>query len=91
MASVRPAQIVVGTTAVELTPTGVPNQAHDVLVKAPDAAKLWVGPAGVTASTGFPIDAGGVLSVQLGSGERLYGALASGSGTAYVLAVGVTE
>lgn len=82
-------QVPVGTTAVELTSRPVTDPSNSIAVQAPAAATLWVGPAGVTAATGFPVAAGQTLALDLGPGERLYGILASGSGTAYALATGV--
>jgi hypothetical protein len=40
---------------------------------------VWVGPSGVTASTGIPIAAGATYNVPIGSGIALYGYSTAGS------------
>lgn len=88
--ALQTAQVAVGTTAVELTGVTTDRRADSsIAVQAPAAATMYIGAAGVTASTGWPIAAGQTLAVDLQSGERLYGVLASGTGTAYVLRTGV--
>lgn len=88
--ALQTAQVTVGTSAVLLAGTpGTDITGFSVMVKAPDAATLYVGPAGVTSSTGFPVPAGTSITGDLEAGEALYGVLASGSGTASVLRSGV--
>lgn len=84
------AQVAVSTTAAELT-NGAGRYANDVqylAVQAPAAAILYVGKAGVTSTTGFPIAAGQTMTFELGFGEQLYGVLSTGTGTAYTFRAG---
>lgn len=88
--AVQTAQITVGTTAVELTGSQTDSVAGSSLaVRAPSTAEMWVGAAGVTPSTGWPVAAGQSLALDLTGDERVFAVLASGSGTAYVLRTGV--
>lgn len=88
--ALQTAQVTVGTTPVELTaPLADTYSNSAIIVQAPAAATLYVGPAGVTPATGFPVAAGTTVSGDLENTERLYGVLASGTGTAYVLRSGV--
>jgi hypothetical protein len=85
--ALQAAQVAVGTTVVELTNRSPTDPTNSIVVT--PTVDLFVGPAGVTAATGYRIPAGGSLSLDLGSQERLYGVTASGTGTAYVLRSGV--
>lgn len=87
--ALQAAQVAVSTIAVELTSRAATDPRSSIAVQAPAAAALYVGPAGVTAATGYLIAAGQSIGLDLGPGERLYGILASGTGTAYVLRTGV--
>lgn len=80
-------QITVGTVPVELTVRDFGGSS--IIIQAPADATLYVGTPAVDTATGFPIAAGQALSLDL-TGERLYGVLAAGSGTAYVLRTGIT-
>lgn len=88
--AVQSAQIAVSTTAAELTGGLIEsaNQSSSIAVQAPAAAALYVGPLGVTSATGFPIAAAQTFAFDLEYGERLYGILATGTGTAFVLRTG---
>lgn len=87
MAALETAQVPLGTTAVELTRVfDVRDRAYSVAVT--PTVDAFVGAAGVTAATGFRVPAGATLTLDLSSGERLFGVLASGTGTAYVLRSG---
>lgn len=83
------AQVAVSTTAVKLSTDASAGDGSSVLVQAPAAAILYVGGSGVTSAAGFPIPAGQSLSVDLPPFDELYGILATGTGTASVLRVGV--
>lgn len=89
--AIESAQIAVSTTATELTNTAarISGDSTSILVQAPAGAVLYVGPAGVTTANGFPVPAGSSFSIDLEFGERLYGVLASGTATAFVLRQGV--
>jgi hypothetical protein len=85
--ALQTAQITVGTSApVELTVLDYGRSS--ILISAPDASDLFVGGPAVTPATGFLVPAGSSLALEL-YGERLYGVLASGTGTVYVLRTGV--
>lgn len=89
--AISTAQVAVSTTAVELT-AGLIESAGDksaIAVQAPGGAILYVGQLGVTSATGFPIAAGSTVAFDLAYGERLYGILGAGTGTAYVIRTGV--
>lgn len=88
--AVEAAQVPLGTTAVEVTRVpDIGDRAYSVALT--PTVDTFVGPAGVTAANGYRVPAGATLAVDLGSGERLYGILASGTGTAYVLRTGVSS
>jgi hypothetical protein len=88
--AISTAQVAVSTTAAKLTTTPTDSRAgSSIAITAPSAADLYVGGSGVTSSNGFRVVAGATLTVDLQSGEDLYGVLASGTGTAYVLRSGV--
>lgn len=85
-----PAQIPVSTTPVRLTPAGPGSRdGSAIAIEAPAGADLWLGPEGVTPSTGWPLRAGMREAYDLEYGEALFGVLASGSGVAYALRTGV--
>lgn len=76
--AVETASLSVGNAApVELSS---PGQAYGtgpsrLTVQAP-AETLFVGPAGVTTDTGFPVAANTLFTVDLAPGEQLYGIIA---------------
>jgi hypothetical protein len=84
--ALQTAQVSVSTTRAELTVEDF--GASSIIIQAPAAATLYVGGSAVTSANGFPIAAGQALSLDH-EGERIYGVLASGTGTAYVLRSGV--
>jgi hypothetical protein len=81
------AQVAVSTTRVELTNRPASDPSNSLAVHC--TADLFVGDSGVTAANGFLVPAGSTLTLDLQSGERVYGILASGAGTAYVLRTGL--
>jgi hypothetical protein len=81
------AQVAVSTTRTELTDRPATDPRNSVAVHC--TADLYVGDASVTAANGFLVPAGTVVSLDLESSERLYGILASGTATAYVLRSGL--
>ena len=84
--ALQTAQVTVGTAPVELTVEDVGGSS--IIIQAPAAAVMYIGGSAVTSSTGFPIAAGQAISMDLNN-ERVYGVLASGSGTAFVMRTGV--
>jgi hypothetical protein len=89
--AVTAAQVSVGTTATLLSASDTDNISGQALVvKVPSAATapVFLGPANVTATTGFEVAIGGSISLDLGQGESLYGVAATIQ-TAHVLRTGV--
>lgn len=87
--ALRTQQITVGTTAVELRPTGAPTTPTagtkaSLAITADAAQDLFVGPSGVTTGTGFKVPKGTTFFIVLNPTERLYG-IAAASGTVNVL------
>jgi hypothetical protein len=66
-------------SAVQITSATPAASRNLVQVTNSGAATLWVGPTGVTASTGIPIATGATMSFALGSGVPLFGFSTSGS------------
>jgi len=88
--AISTAQVAVSTTAAKLTSTPTDSRAgSSIAITAPVAATLYIGGSGVTSTTGFAVAAGASVSLDLQSGEDVYGVLASGTGTAFVLRTGV--
>lgn len=94
---IQTAQVAVSTTPAELTAFDA-NRTSDLrgrsditlVVSAPAAADLVLGPSGVTATTGFVLKQGTTSPpLKLRPNERLYGVLATGTGTATVLRLNV--
>lgn len=88
--AINAAQVPVSTTATRLN-----SDPHDsrsdsaIAITAPAAAVLYLGRAGVSTATGFPLPAGTTISLDLQSSEDVYGVLATGTGTVSVLETGV--
>lgn len=89
--AVSAAQVSVGTTATLLT-GGETDTVHGqaIIVKVPSAATapIFLGPVGVTTTTGFEVAIGGSIALDLGQGESLHGVAATAQ-TVHVLRVGV--
>jgi hypothetical protein len=83
------AQIAVGTTATELTiPEADRQEGAAITITNMGAATVFLGPAGVTTATGFPLAAAATTPLVLGSGERVYGVVAAGTVNVGVLRTG---
>lgn len=75
-------QVSVTTTATLL----VAANPHDQMVYLHSSSgTIYIGASGVTSSTGYRMDNGDKLSVQLGDNEALYGICSSGSATMGVM------
>jgi hypothetical protein len=99
--AVKTAQVVTGTTAVELTGSdtfrGGENAdgglsagggfASTVTIRV--SVNTYIGGADVTPGNGLLIKADEAISIELYRGETIWGVLGTGSGTAYVLRSGV--
>lgn len=78
--AVSTAQVASGAAAVKITAAVVgENDGESILVSAPAAntAAVFIGPAGVTTATGYPLAAGATfpsngVPLPLGAGEDLY-------------------
>lgn len=68
--AVTTARVTVSTTAVALNPAD--SQGALLTLKNTSANAADLGPAGVTAGTGFDLAAGATLTIQLDAGDILY-------------------
>lgn len=95
--AVSSAQVSVGTTAVKITGTDTgdtPGQVVYLAALAGNSASIFVGPLGVTSSTGYPIAAGVAFpsngaGLSLGAGEDLYAISTAAAQTLNVLRLGL--
>jgi hypothetical protein len=86
--AVRGERFTVGVTPTLLTTAeGDHTAGSSALVKATSANVVLGGPD-VTATTGYPLDLGETVGIDL-LGDTLYGIVASGTGTVVVLRAGV--
>lgn len=83
--SINSSSVTVTTSATVLASAG--SDHDDVVITNIGATEIYVGPSGVTTSVGFPVAAGGSLSVKLPAGESIYGVVASGTEACRVLKV----
>lgn len=82
------ASATVATTATALHASDADGQS--LLVSNVGAATVYLGPAGVTTSSGVPLAAGASVSINdLAAGERIYGIVASSTNEVRVLRQGV--
>lgn len=85
------AQVSVGDTATRLDQTLTPGvKSSSILVRNRGAVAVFLGPAGVATNTGFQLDPGESVSMDLGAsaGPFLYGITASSTATCHVVQVG---
>jgi hypothetical protein len=62
------------------------NQSYEIVVTNHDTANpVYLGPSGVTSSTGMKLAAGSAIGISLSFGERLYAIATGGSCTVGVL------
>lgn len=89
--AVSAAQVSVTTTATALTTAETDSRSGEsIAVTNTDASvAVYLGPAGVTSSTGYKLAAGASIGVDLDLGETLYGITASGTVVVGVLRTGV--
>jgi hypothetical protein len=80
----------VGTTATKIVGAGAPVAgagSQSVKIRNSGAADVFIGGAGVTTTTGFPVAASTVLDLQnVEPGDTIFGVVASGSINVQVLA-----
>jgi len=88
--AVSAAVVSVGTSATLLTVTETDQLPRfTVALYNAGAATVYVGAAGVTTSTGFPLAAAGTLSIDLDRGEVLYGIVTASTCSVNVLSQGI--
>jgi hypothetical protein len=87
--AVSASQVAVSTTATLLSARETDNISGQSVAILSCPVDLYLGPEGVTSSTGAKLPSGTPLGVDLMPGESLYAATASGSTTAHVLRTGV--
>lgn len=86
-----PGRITVNTTAVELTTTQADtsiNESMSIAIKVLTGT-VSIGKADVTVATGYPLDTGEALALDLGKDERVYAISATAGATVAVLRTGV--
>ncbi len=86
--SVNPKQATVTSTASRIDPNVDPMQRSRVVVRNRSTVVVYIGGPGVTTGTGFPLDPGDSVSVDLSAKESLYGIVASGTAAVAVLQSG---
>lgn len=79
----------VATTATRLDTSDVTPSSQGLSVYNAGAATVYLGGAGVTTSTGYPVAAGEHLSADLGQSDALYGIVAADTVAVRVLEVGI--
>lgn len=88
--TLRSAQTTVDTTAGGTRIDGTAGGGAFVLIKNQGSIAVYVGPSGLTTSTGFLVNPGEALSLDsLRSDDALYGITGSSSTTVHVLQAGV--
>ena len=83
--SINASSVTVTTSATALA--SADSDQDEVAITNTGATDVYVGPSGVTTASGFPVAAGGSLSVTLPAGETIYGIVASGTEACRVLKV----
>ena len=82
-------RLVVSTITVATTETALPTTAtagrKAIIITNNGSATIFVGPTGVTTSTGTPILAGASLPLDLGEKVIIYGIVATGTENARIL------
>lgn len=86
--AVQSATVNVTTAATKLSGSETDHSRGQALMLKPPSV-IYVGPAGVTTATGYPLEAGAEYFFDLGGGEDLYGVAAAGSVAVPVLRTGV--
>lgn len=87
--AIKTQSVTVTTSATKLNLPDDTNLGMSVALYNAGAATVYVGGSAVTTSIGFPLAAGGTLSLDLAAGEELYGIVASSTCAVNVLCQGV--
>lgn len=85
--AIRANVVTVGTSPTPLV-TLQNSDGSDTLVRNTGSVAVYIGAGNVTPTTGFPINAGEALTIDLGEGTVPYGVVATGTSTIAVLQVG---
>lgn len=80
-------RVTVSTTAIALATGSASGTA--TLVRNRGTSPVYLGGSGVTTATGFQVDAGDIVSIELGPLEIVYAIAAAGSHVCHVLRNGV--
>lgn len=75
-----------GSTATQMT-AGALTQGLTITVPASSTETVYIGPAGVTTATGYPVAAGGSISLNVANANQVY--YVSGAGTGTIQAIGL--
>ncbi len=81
-------QVTVGTAAVAVGEGLVPGSTFVLHTDTQGNHDIYVGPLGVTASTGFALHSGSTLTINVPERVQLYAVTNSGTHTLYVLQIG---
>jgi hypothetical protein len=90
--AVSASRVTVGTTATLLsvgTGATYASSGRSVGVRNPGPSTVMLGGTTVTASTGYELRSGESMTIDIGSGEGLYGIVATGTQTVDVLLQGL--
>lgn len=77
------AQTPVGTTAVRIAASDADGVSVAVQNRGPET--VFLGPSGVTTSTGYAVDPDTVFTIDVGAGESVYGIVESGTTSVHSL------
>lgn len=81
-------QVTVGTAAVAIGEGLVPGSTFLLHTDTQGNHNIFVGPLGVTTSTGFAVHSGSTLTIAVPERVQLYAVTESGTHTLYVLQIG---
>lgn len=82
-------RVTVGTSATRLDTADTDSVSGKSITVKPDTTAIDLGDDTVTSGSGFEVAGDATLTVDLASGEELYGIAASGTVTVHVLESGV--
>ena len=81
-------QVTVGTAAVAIGEGLVPGSTFLLHTDTQGSHDIFIGPLGVTISTGFAVHSGSTLTITVPERVQLYAVTDSGTHTLYVLQIG---
>jgi len=86
--SISSRQVTVGTAATAIGEGLVPGSTFVLHTDTQGTHDIYVGPLGVTTSTGFALHSGSTLTINVPERVQLYAVTDSGTHTLYVLQIG---